>query len=72
MLLIIMFVIISQFRWIHENRTFTDDDITVDGMTSYISVSAVEENFGTYTCYVTDGVHTSSLSIVITVEGIVF
>ena len=36
----------------HENQTFTEDDITVDEMTSYISVTALEENFGTYTCYV--------------------
>ena len=51
-----IFISISQFRWIHENRTFTEDDITVDGLTSYISVSAVEENFGTYTCYVKNAI----------------
>ena len=26
--------------------------MTIDEMTSYISVNALEENFGTYTCYV--------------------
>ena len=50
------FYLTTQFRWIHENRTFTEDDITVDGMTSYISVSAMEENFGTYTCYVKNAI----------------
>ena len=43
---------------------------TEDGVWSINDVQV--EDSGTYTCYVTDGVHTSSLSIVITVEGIVF
>ena len=34
------------------NQTFDDADITLDGLTSYISVDALKENFGTYTCYV--------------------
>ena len=34
------------------NQTFDDEDITLDGLTSYISVDALKENFGTYTCYV--------------------
>ena len=41
-----------QFRWTFGNETFGEEDITLDGMTSYISVNALKENFGTYICYV--------------------
>ena len=34
------------------NETFDDEDVTVDDMTSYVSVNALKQNFGTYICYV--------------------
>ena len=34
------------------NETFSEEDVTVDGLMSYVSVDALKENFGTYTCYV--------------------
>ena len=42
---------LSQFRWTHGNHTFGEEDVSLDAMRSYISVNALKENFGTYTCY---------------------
>ena len=40
------------FHWTRINETFGDDDVTVDGLSSYITVDAVEASFGVYYCHV--------------------